>query len=147
MRGMLGIDPGWGITAVRVGLALVFIHAGWLKWFHWGVTTRVTESMTKYGLPAPAAFAVVAATLELVGGLALLVGLFGRWLGLLFTIEFTIAFFFVKLRLAGFADGRLDLLLLAGAILLFLAGPGRAAIDEMWLEKSPAAERICGRAA
>jgi len=42
----------------------------------------------------------------------------------------------VKLRLATFAEGRLDLLLLAGGILFFLAGPGRAALDENWLEKS-----------
>jgi hypothetical protein len=56
-------------------------------------------------------------------------------LGLLFTIEFIIAFFYVKLRLQSFADGRLDVMLLAAAILLFLAGPGRAAVDEAWLER------------
>jgi putative oxidoreductase len=135
MRGIWGIGPGWGLTAVRVAMALVFIHAGWLKWFQFGVTTGVTNVMTRYGLPVPEAFAFAASTLELVGGALLLVGLFVRWLGLLYTIEFIIAFFYVKLRLQSFADGRLDLMLLAGAILLFLAGPGRAAVDQVWLEK------------
>lgn len=136
MRGIGGIDPGWGITAVRVAMAIVLIHAGWVKWFQWGVTTGVTANMTKYGLPLPAAFAFVAATMELVGGAVLLIGLFARWLGLYFTVQFIIALFWVKLRLMTFPEGRLDLMLLAGAILLFLAGSGRAAVDEAWLEKS-----------
>lgn len=134
MRGIAGIDPGWGITAVRVAAALVFIVAGYTKWFVWGLP-RVTESMTKFSLPAPSVFAFLAATGELLGGIALLVGLFGRWLGLFYTVEFAIAFFWVKLRMQGFNDGRLDLMLLAAGILLFLAGPGRAAVDNVWLEK------------
>jgi putative oxidoreductase len=134
MRGIAGINPGWGITAVRVATALVFIHSGYLKWFVYGVG-KVTESMAKYSLPLPAAFAYVAATMELVGGIALLIGLFGRWLGLFYTVEFIIAFFWVKLRLASFAEGRIDMMLLAAGILLFLAGPGRAAVDNFWLEK------------
>ena len=129
MRGSRGIDPGWGVAAVRVALAIVMIHAGWLKWFKWGVTTGVTANMAKYGFPMPEAFAFVAATLELVGGALLLVGFFGRWLGLLFTIQFAIALFYVKLRLMSFADGRLDLMILAAAILIMLAGSGRLAVD------------------
>jgi putative oxidoreductase len=136
MRGIVDVDPGWGITAVRVAMAIVLIVAGWVKWFHWGVTTGVTANFTKYGFPVPEAFAFVAAFMELVGGVALLVGLFSRWLGLYFAVQFAIAFVFVKLRLATFAEGRLDLLLLAGGLLFFLAGPGRAALDERGLEKS-----------
>ena len=134
MRGLKGIDPGWGITAVRVAAALIFIMAGYTKFFVWGLP-KVTENMTKYSLPAPGVFAFLAATGELVGGIALLVGLFGRWLGLFYTIEFAIAFFWVKLRMLGFAEGRIDLMLLAAGLLLLLAGPGRAAVDELWLEK------------
>ena len=136
MRGIVNVDPGWGITAVRVAMAIVLIVAGWVKWFYWGVTTGVTANFTKYGFPAPEVFAFVAAFMELVGGVALLLGLFTRWLGLYFAVQFAIAFVFVKLRLATFAEGRLDLLLLAGGVLFFLAGPGRAALDERGLEKS-----------
>jgi putative oxidoreductase len=78
----------------------------------------------------------VAAFMELVGGLTLLLGLFTRWLGLYFAVQFAIAFVFVKLRLATFAGGRLDLLLLTGGLLFFLAGPGRAALDARGLERS-----------
>ena len=134
MRGLMGIDPGWGITVVRVAMALIFLSAGYTKFFVAGVD-KVTENMAKYGFPAPGAFAWTATVMELGGGLALLLGLFGRWLGLLYAIQFAIAFFWVKLRMAGFAAGWLDLLLLATGLLLFLAGPGRAAVDSLWLEK------------
>jgi putative oxidoreductase len=149
MRRILGIDPGWGITAVRVAMAIVLIHAGWTKWFVWGVSSGVTAGMAKYGLPAPQVFAYLSATFELVGGVALLAGLFGRWLGLFYTVEFAIAFFLVKLRLTGFVDGRLEMMLLGGALLLFLAGPGRAAVDALWLEReeAPAAGELRRRAA
>lgn len=147
MRGIWGIDPGWGLTALRVAMAVVLIHAGYVKWFEWGVPTGVTASMTKYGLPLPEVSAYVVATLELVGGLALLIGLFARWLGLLLLVEFAIAYFYVKLRLQGFMSGWLELMLLGGGLALFLAGPGRAAVDEVWLEKGEAAPPEMRRAA
>ena len=136
MRRIWGIDPEWGITVVRLAMAIILIVAGYQKWFQFGVWTGVTGAFTKYGLPMPAVFAVTAATLELVGGIALLVGLFTRWLGLLYICEFLITFFYVKLRLVSFAEGRIDLMMLAGAILLFLAGSGKAAIDEARGERS-----------
>jgi hypothetical protein len=36
---------------------------------------------------------------------------------------------------ADHVNGRVDLMLLAGSIMLFLAGPGRAAIYEVWFER------------
>lgn len=129
MRAIWGIHPEWGITAVRLAMAIILIVAGYQKWFQFGVWTGVTKVFTGYGLPVPAAFAVTAATLELVGGIALLLGLFTRWVGLLYICEFLITLFYVKLRLVNFNEGRIDLMMLAGAILLFLAGSGQAAID------------------
>jgi hypothetical protein len=46
-----------------------------------------------------------------------------------------VAAFWVKFPTQGWGPGRVDLMLLAGAILLFLAGPGKAALDKLWLEK------------
>lgn len=135
MRGITGLDPGWGITVVRLVTGIILLVAGYQKFFQFGVSTGVTAAMAKYGLPAPGAFAWTAATLELFGGLALIVGLFSRWVGLLFAIEFAIAAFYVHFRLSGLLAGRLELMLMASGLLLFLAGPGRAAVDEAWLEK------------
>src|SRR3989442_2477826 len=132
MRGIWGIGPGWGITAVRIAMALVFIYSGWNK-YQAGIP-GVTEAFTKMAIPAPGISGPFIMTLELVGGVLLLFGILGRWLGLLYTIEFIVAFFYVKLP-AGFGGARLGLMLLCGAILPFLAGPGGGASDPDSLEK------------
>ena len=138
MRGIAGIDPGWGITIVRVAMAVIFIAAGWLKFM--AGTTAVAGSFAKMGFPAPGGVGPFIMALELVGGLLLLLGFAGRWMGLLYAIEFLVATAYVKLPLGGLTAARLDLMLLAGGLLLFLAGPGRAAVDELWLER-PVRER------
>ncbi|HET8575977.1 MAG TPA: DoxX family protein [Methylomirabilota bacterium] len=129
MRRMLGIDPGWGLFIVRLGMAVILIPAGYAKWFQFGVTTGVTAAFTKYGLPIPMVFAVGAGLIEFVGGILLLIGLFARWVGLLVFCEFTVAAFYVRWRLQGYMDARLEMLMLCCGLLMFLAGPGRAAID------------------
>jgi putative oxidoreductase len=134
MRGITGIDGRWGITAVRIVFAAIVLVAGYRKMFVNGMPA-VVANFTKYGLPAPAVLAYYIVILELVGGLLLLAGLFGRWLGLLYTGEFVVAAFQVKFPAEGWQGGRLDLLLIACAILFFLAGPGRAALDELWERK------------
>jgi uncharacterized membrane protein YphA (DoxX/SURF4 family) len=53
--------------------------------------------------------------LELVGGIALILGLFVGYLGLLYTIEFIVVAFWVKLPTQGYAAARLDFMILAGA--------------------------------
>jgi hypothetical protein len=35
MRAAWSGQTGWGITVVGVALAIVTIHAGWLKFFKW----------------------------------------------------------------------------------------------------------------
>ncbi len=134
MRRIGGIDPAWGITAVRVAMAIILINSGYRK-VAWGAAT-LTESFTKMRIAMPDIAGQLIAYLELIGGVLLLIGLFGRWMGLLYTIEFTVATFYVKFMQQGFAQGRLELMLLAGGILLFLGGPGKAAVDAMWTEKA-----------
>lgn len=134
MRGICGINPAWGITAVRVAVALVLIVAGYQKFA--GGIPGVVAYMTKVGIPLPGLVGWYIPILEVVGGTLLLIGLAGRWIGLLVTLEFIVAAFYVKLPGVGWNMSRVDILLLAGAILLFLAGPGKASVDEVWLEKS-----------
>ena len=63
--------------------------------------------------------------LELVGGFLLIVGLGGRWLGLLYTGEFLVVSFYVLVPIRGWMDARLPIMLLAGALMLFVCGSGR----------------------
>ena len=68
---------------------------------------------------------------RLIGGIALILGLFV----LLYTIEFIVAAFWVKLLTQGYAAARLDLMILAGAAALYFLGAGRWSIDSTWLER------------
>jgi putative oxidoreductase len=129
-------DAGWGVAAVRVVMGLIFVGAGWSK-----VAVgfgAVTANFGKMGMPTPGITGPFIALLELIGGALLLIGLAGRWVGLLFAIEFVVAAFVVKLPSVGWSGARLDLMLLAGGVLLFFAGSGRLSIDEVWLERRPA---------
>ncbi|HSF07326.1 MAG TPA: DoxX family protein [Methylomirabilota bacterium] len=141
MRAIWGIDPGWGITAVRLATGSILLVAGWAK-FMVG-TEAIAASFAKMAIPAPGVSGLFIMLLEIVGGALLILGIATRWVGLLFTIQFIVATFYVKLPV-GFAGSRLDLMLLAGSILLFLAGSGRVAVDEVWLEKEarPSARRL-----
>jgi uncharacterized membrane protein YphA (DoxX/SURF4 family) len=73
--------------------------------------------------------------LELIGGIALILGLLVRYFGLLYTIEFTVAAFWVKLPMQGYAASRIDLMILAGAAALYFLGAGRWSIDSICLDK------------
>lgn len=145
MRGIWGIDPGWGLTAVRIAMALIFIDAGYRKVLGGGMEGTI-QFFAKSGIPAPDIMAPLVGVLEFGGGILLLLGLAGRWLGLLYAIEFVVATFYVKMPAVGWAQSRLELMLLAGALALFLGGSGRAAVDGVWLEKERPA-RAARRAA
>src|SRR5947208_14578302 len=127
------LDPGWGVTAVRVVMGLILLNAGWGKVAS-GLPT-VASNFAKMGMPAPGITGPFIALLELIGGALLLAGIAGRWLGLLFAVEFVVATFLVKLPSAGWAGARLDAMLLAGALLIFFAGSGRLSVDDVWLER------------
>ena len=67
------------IVSGRVLLALMFVLSGFSKLTNIAGTAGYIASG---GLPAPAVLAVLVGLLELVGGLALIVGFQARWAGL-----------------------------------------------------------------
>ncbi len=126
MREVFGIPREWGITVLRVVMGIIIVIAGYQK-FAGGVGT-VAAGFERIPIPLPGLPAPFISTLELVGGALLLVGFGARWLGLLFALEHVVTTFWVQLRLRGWPNGRLELMLMAAGIMLFLAGPGKAAI-------------------
>src|SRR5437879_13405893 len=123
MRGILGIHPGWGITPLRVVMALILVIAGYTK-MSIGMPA-VAASFARYPIPFAWIAAPLIAVLELVGGLLLLVGYGSRILGLFFVCEFIVAAFWGKFRLLGWLHPRFVPIILAGAVLRGIAGPGR----------------------
>jgi len=81
----------------------------------------------KMGLPPD--LAMLIGLLEVIGGVALIVGIFTRIASILFIIEMLGATIVAKLP-KGFVSGyEFDLLLMSISISLLLTGPGRASIE------------------
>lgn len=141
MKSLARFDSGWGIAIVRVIMALVLIMTGYEK-----LTSglpRVSASMAKNQIPFPTVMGAYITALELVGGFLLLIGLGGRWLGLLYTGEFLVVSFYVMVPTRGWMDGRLPIMLLAGALMLFVSGSGKASLDGV-LRRLRQKQRKCG---
>ena len=122
----------WAAVPLRLVMGIIFAVAGYMKIV--GIAATI-QYFDKLGFPVPVVTAWFIGLLELCGGIALLLGVLVRYLGLLYTIEFIVAAFWVKLPTQGYAAARLDLMLLAGAAALYFLGAGRWSIDSVWLEK------------
>ena len=130
MKGIPGIHPDWGITVVRIMTGLLFAVHGYQK-FARGLGD-VSVYFAKISIPFPGVMAPFIATLELVGGILLIIGLFTRVVSALFALEMLVTTVWVKLALgAGWNASDLDRMLLVAAILMVLAGPGAAAADNL----------------
>jgi putative oxidoreductase len=133
----------WGIAVLRVVVGLTFLMHGWQKLFEMGIP-GVTGFFGQLGVPAPMMAATLVSVLELVGGAALLVGLFTRWVAIPLAVDMLVALLLVHLPAGFFApDGyELVLLLLGGSIALALAGPGAFALDRLIGRRAPDAAPI-----
>jgi putative oxidoreductase len=136
-------DPGAGVlgratnglvryapTILRVAAGVVFLVYGWNKLQN---PAGWQDMMTGLGFPAPVVLSWFVLLLELVGGVALIVGLLVRPIALLFAIEMVVSSVTVKLALGFAPQGasgiELDLALLAAALALVMLGPGRLSVD------------------
>jgi putative oxidoreductase len=122
----------WAALPLRLVMGIILSVEGYAKLVAMAGTI---EYFAKQGFPIPVATAWFITLLELCGGIALILGLFVRYLGLLYTIQFIVAAFWVKLPTQGYIGARLDLMLIAGAAALSFLGAGRWSIDSAWLEK------------
>jgi putative oxidoreductase len=135
-RPLAVVDPGWGIAAVRIMMGIILVVAGAQKWIN-GVGGLV-GFFGQAGIPAPGVMAPFIAALELIGGLLILLGVRVRWVALLFVAEFLVAAFYVKMfnPRVGYDAARIDLMLVAAAVMLVLAGAGKLSFDEWWARRN-----------
>ena len=129
---------GWGITVLRVVVGIVFLAHGGQKLFVWGFG-GMAGFLGQVGIPAPMLAAVVVTLVELLGGLALLLGLFTRWAAIPLAINMAVAILTVHLRAGFFLPNGYEfaLTLLAATVALSLLGSGEASVDRL-LEKRAA---------
>jgi uncharacterized membrane protein YphA (DoxX/SURF4 family) len=112
-----------GMLLLRLAVGVVFIAHGWAKF------ADMASTIGFFGqLGMPPVLAYVVAAVELLGGLALVLGLYVDLAALLLSIVMVVALVFVKMVTfkAGLMGGyEFDLVLLASLLALIFVGPGR----------------------
>ena len=124
---------GWGLTVLRVVVGIVFLVHGAQKLFVFGFG-GVAGLLEGLGVPAPGLFAVVVTVVEIVGGIALILGLFTRVAAIMLAVDMLVATLTAHLSNGFFAQNggyEFTLLLLAASVALAVAGPGEAALDRI----------------
>lgn len=118
---------------LRVVLGGLFIWHGIDK-FDAGIS-MVEEMFTMWGVPAPGLAAPLVAIVEIVGGIALVLGVGTRIAAIVLGVVMIGALIYVKQDLGIISSGpmpgaELDLALLAGLVALVVLGPGRVSLDD-----------------
>ena len=122
----------WGPTALRAALGVVFLAHGSQKLFVFGIG-GVAGLFGQMGIPFPTFAAVVVTAVELGGGLALLLGLFTRWVGPLLAVLMLVAGLTVHFKAGFFLPEGFEYIfvLMLAAISLTLSGSGAASLDNL----------------
>ncbi|HXL86841.1 MAG TPA: DoxX family protein [Gemmatimonadaceae bacterium] len=129
----------WGMLPLRVAVGLVFLMHGAQKLFVFGLD-GTADIMGKLGLPLPILCAAIVIVVELLGGLAILLGMFARVAGALLAFEMMVAILVARLHGGFFAPYgyEFEFTLLGASLTFALNGPGRMSLEEI-LRRSPGA--------
>jgi len=118
------------ILSIRIMAGIVFIAHGMPKFYDVSGGFGFFQSIS-----LPSELFLPIALLEVIGGLAILLGVLTRIASLLFIIEMTGAIVFAKLS-KGFVGGyEFELLLISICITLALVGPGMVSIENYILKR------------
>lgn len=115
-------NPSLGLLLIRVAAGLIFLTHGWMKIQNLDQTVMF---LAQLGISAP--FVYFISWLEVIGGLALIVGVATRLFGVAFGIEMLVATMIV-----GFGHGvSIDLVLALISFGIALTGSGKYSIYRM----------------
>jgi putative oxidoreductase len=134
-RRVLGTDAGWGATALRIPVGIIFAAHGAQKLFGWfgGYGLEGTgQWMDSIGLAPGYWMALAAGAAEFFGGLALIAGVLVRPAAAALAVAMLVAIFSVHIGHGLFVEKNgyeYALALLAVSTALAFAGAGRGSVD------------------
>lgn len=111
-----------GLLALRIGVGIIFIVAGWGKFTDIGATVGFFATL---GFPAFLAYLVTA--VELLGGVAVILGVFTRTAGALLAITMAVA---IVVTYKDISTVFTPLALFFSSLALFFAGSGRYSLPQ-----------------
>lgn len=121
-----------GLLIARIILGSVLIAHGWQKFNEWTIA-GTTEAFTGMGVPTAGVTAPIAAIVELVGGILILVGLVTRIAAALVALQMVGAGIWGGHFGAGVMVANngweLVMVIAAAAVIFATAGPGQYAVD------------------
>ena len=116
------LNRSLGLVLIRVAVGLVFLIHGWQKI---GNIPGVEGMMANFGLPGGTGFVI--AWLEVVGGAAMILGVFTRVFGVIFGIEMLVAIYLTGID-KGYRPHELEIVLMLLSFGVALAGSGRYSV-------------------
>jgi len=122
----------WGMVPLRIVLGAVFLMHGGQKLLVFGLS-GTADIMGKLGLPLPTLSAAVVIAAEVLGGLAVLGGLYARWAAAALAIEMLVAIPVARMHGGFFAPYGLEFefTLLGACLTLVALGSGGISIERM----------------
>ncbi|ART22114.1 hypothetical protein CBE89_11895 [Corynebacterium striatum] len=128
----------FAMLAARVILGVILIAHGWQKFSEWTIA-GTTQSFEGMGVPAASIAAPAAATVELVGGTLIILGLLTRIVGGLVALQMVGAGIFANHLSSGVfvTNGGWELVgvIAAAGLMLVAAGPGIHSLDQLFFSK------------
>ena len=119
-----------GLAIVRIATGIVFFMHGWQKVFQFGFA-GITQGFTQMGVFLPGITGPMVSLVELLGGLALIIGLLTRLAGIGLAITMLGAILMVHLKAGFFLPNGYEFVftLACAAIALAFTGAGEYSVD------------------